>query len=360
MTSAIYLGGLDIGATKIAAVVGDQTGHLLAHIQESLLFERGRFTAWRDGTAYGGLASQATHLLEKAMRKAGIKQVEAVGIGSAGPLAGGAIVDSTNIKPPHIPVDLPTFPLYMPLTEPIGLRFNTSVILENDANAAVLGEVYYGEGKGTADKGSLNIVYVTLSTGLGAGIWSEGKLLRGKDGNAGEIGHFVVKTDGLKCGCGNIGCAEAYCSGRGMVENARVRLIKKGLSASPSLLRLSEEAARDEGTNIADRVELLEFIDPPMIFEAADAGDPVAQAVIQDAATYCGIALADIANAYDPEVITVGGGIGVHQPRLVGAMEKEMLRHLSVRPPRVRVTPLGDRAVVYGAIVLARQSLAES
>lgn len=358
MTSAIYLGGLDIGATKIAAVVGEQTGQILSRSKEPLRLEGGHFTAWRDGTGYDGVAAQAVCVLEDAMRAADIERLKAVGIGSTGPLTHGAILDATNIKPPHIPAELPGSPLYMPLTEPIGLHFGASVVLENDANAAVLGEVYYGEGQGTADKGSLSIVYVTLSTGLGAGIWSEGKLLRGKDGNAGEIGHVVVQKDGLRCGCGNIGCAEAYCSGRGMVENTRVRLIEKGLSASLSLLRLSEEAARNEGTNITDRVKLLEFIDPPMIFEAADTGDPVAQAVIQDAALYGGIVLADIANAYDPEVIIVGGGIGVHQPRLVGAMAEEMLRHLNVRPPQVRVTPLGDQAVAYGAIVLASQSLA--
>ena len=360
MVPTIYLGGLDIGATKIAAVVSDQTGHLLARLREPLSLKGGQFSPWREGTAYDGLTSQATKLLEKAMRAAGIEQMAAVGIGSTGPLEEGAIVDATNIKPLHIPPELPASPLYMPLVEPIGRHFNTCVILENDANTAVLGEVYYGEGKGTVDKESLNIVYVTLSTGLGAGIWSEGKLLRGKDGNAAEVGHFVVRKGGLRCGCGNIGCAEAYCSGRGMVNNVRVRLLEKGLSASPPLLQLAEEAARDEGVDIVDRARLLEFIDPPKIFQALKAQDPVAREVIREAILYGGIALADVANAYDPEVITVGGGIGVHQPQLVGVMEKEMLRHLNVRPPRVRVTSLGEQAVAYGTIVLAKQSLAES
>jgi glucokinase len=360
MTSRIYLGGLDIGATKIAAVVGDQGGNFVAHIAESLSFEGGRFAAWGDGTAYDGLSSQATRLLERGMKTAGIGQVGAIGIGSAGPLTGGAIVNSTNIKLSHIPTDLPSSPLYLPLTEPIRQYFDVPVVLENDANAAVLGEVYYGEGKKTAAKERLSLVYVTLSTGLGAGIWSEGRLLRGKDGNAGEIGHFVVREVGLQCGCGNIGCAEAYCSGRGMVENAKVRLLEKGLSASLPLLQWAEEAARDRKVDIADRMRLLQFIDPPTIFEAAKAQDPVAREVIREAVLYGGMALADVANAYDPEVITVGGGVGLHQPDLVKAMEREMLRHLSVRPPRVRITSLGDRAVLYGAIALAKQALAES
>ena len=357
MTSAIYVGGLDIGATKIAAAVSDQAGRVLSQSQEPLRLEGGRFAAWRDGTAYDGVAAQAVRVLEDAMRAADIERLKAVGIGSAGPLAGGAIVNSTNIKPPSVPPELPIAPLYLPLTEPIGHHFDASVLLENDANAAALGELYYGVGKEAANKAELNLVYVTLSTGLGAGVWTDGRLLRGKDGNAAEIGHFVVQKGGLRCGCGNIGCAEAYCSGRGMVENARARILDERLPLSLPILRLAEAAALEMGKDITDRAQLLEFIDPPKIFRASREEDPVAREVVQEAVFYGGIVLADIANAYDPEMISVGGGIGVNQPQLVEAMEAEMLHLLNVRPPQVRVTPLGERAVTCGAIVLAKRSV---
>jgi len=346
-----YLAGLDVGGTKLTVLITDRAGNIRAREQVPAELTTGKFTRFADGVVYDGLAIKAKALLRLAMEKAKATRLSAIGIGAAGPLLNGAILNPTNIVHPSPPSGLPPRPLYLPLVEPLEEEFSVPVVLANDCNTGVLGEVEFGVGKETADKDSLHIVYVTISTGLGAGVWSGGRLLRGKDGNAGEIGHILVREGGLLCGCGNHGCAEAYCSGRGMVRNARVRLMQEGLPWETPLLKLAAEAAGP----LDDAFSLLRSITPPLVFQAAKAGDTIAQAVIKDAIYAGGIALSAIANAYDPAVITLGGGIAVNHPELCAPMAAEMRRHLNVRAPQVRLSPLFDRTVEYGTIVLARQ-----
>ena len=344
-----YLAGLDIGGTKLTALVSDLAGKILARVQVEAKLDGGSFTRFADGTAYDGLAGKTVALLRAALEKAGIEEVAAIGIGAAGPLAHGAILNPTNMIIPTPPPGLPSRPLYLPLVAPLEQEFNVPVRLENDCNTAVLGEVEFGVGKETPDKTSLHIVYVTISTGLGAGVWSGGRLLLGKDGNAAEIGHILVREGGLRCGCGNYGCAEAYCSGRGIVRNAQTRLVHDGMPDGSLLL----QSARKE---TPDRFAALEKITPPLVFAAAQNGDEIAQAVIDDAIYAGGVALAAIANAYDPAVITLGGSIAINHPELCTPMTEEMHRHLNVIPPTVRMSPLGNQAVEYGALALARQA----
>ncbi len=346
-----YLAGLDIGGTKLTGLVSDPEGKVLARVQVQAELNEGGFTRFSDGTAYDGLARKVIAILRAAMEEAGTTEIAAIGIGAAGPLAKGAVLNPTNIKLPALPRGLPPRPLYLPLVEPLSREFGVPVSLENDCNTAVLGEVEFGVGEETRDKTDLHVVYVTISTGLGAGVWSEGKILLGKDGNAAEIGHILVRERGLRCGCGNYGCAEAYCSGRGIVRNARTRLVSEGFPEDSPLLRL----AAAEGGDI-DRFALLGRITPPLVFQAAQAGDEIAQMVIADAIYAGGVALAAIANAYDPEIITLGGSIAINHPELCAPMAAEMRKHLNVVAPEVRLSPLQDRAVEYGAIVLARQA----
>jgi len=132
----------------------------------------------------------------------------------------------------------------------------------------VLGEVIYGVGKKTVDKNVLHLVYVTLSTGLGAGVSTGGHLLRGKDGNAAEIGHILVKEGGLRCGCGNDGCAEAYCSGNGIESNARTRLLAEKLPERLPLIKLATDASTRAGQTVdrEDPCSLLRFVKSPSSF----------------------------------------------------------------------------------------------
>jgi len=347
-----YLAGLDIGGTKLTGLVSDPEGRVLSRVQVQAELKEGRFSRFSDGTAYDGLARKVTAILRTAMEEAGITEVAAIGIGAAGPLAKGAVLNPTNMKLPSPPAGLPPRPLYLPLVDPLSREFGAPVSLENDCNTAVLGEVEFGVGEETADKTNLHIVYVTISTGLGAGVWSEGRILLGKDGNAAEIGHILVREGGLRCGCGNYGCAEAYCSGRGIVRNARTRLVSEGFPDGSPLLGLAAEGVEAK----VDRFALLAHVTPPLVFRAAQAGDEIARMVIADAIYAGGVALAAIANAYDPEIITLGGSIAINHPELCAPMAAEMRKHLNVVAPEVRLSPLQDRAVEYGAIVLARQA----
>ena len=369
-----YLAGFDIGGTKLTLAIADQSGRITARFREETDIASAHFTGYRDGLAYLGLGDQMRRMLSQAFGGAPGDKLAAIGIGAAGPLSDGDIRNSTNIKLLNLPADVADYPLYIPLVGPLEEEFNLPIRLQNDCNAATLGEVHYGVGKGIEDKSSLYLVYVTISTGVGAGVWDRGHLLCGKHGNAAEVGHFWVKEAGLKCGCDNYGCAEAYCSGRGIAKNARMKLVNENLRLGDGsvILRLAREKAilrqQSPGAKVSSQKyssldiepydwKLLEFVTAPLVFLAAEEGDALAQAVIQEAIRYGGIALAGIANAYDPEIITVGGALVLENSRILRPMREEMLRQVYVEPPDIRLTELGHDAVLLGALALARQAL---
>jgi len=373
MTRGDYLAAIDVGGTKVTALIAQRSGEIIARREEPLCTTSGDFVPYQDeaknagvardsvareGLAWYGPSSQIEGMLHKLMEESGISKLAGIGIGSAGPLESGAIRNPPNFAV-SVPSGMPQSPLYVPLVAPLAKAFSAPVQLENDCNTAVLGEAYFGVGHDVADKESLHLVYVTMSTGLGGGVWSGGHLLLGKDGNAAEIGHIMVKENGLRCGCGNDGCAEAYCSGRGIVQNARVRLVNAGLRNQSSLLDLIiQEAEKEPSTpdTLNFGWDLLELITPQIVFRAAAAGDEIASSVIDDFIHYGGIILSAIANAYDPSIITLGGSIAVNHPEIVEPMHSEMCKHINVTPPDVRITPLEKRAVEYGAIVLAQRA----
>lgn len=358
-----FLAGFDIGATKVAFVIADGNGTIIYRFREKTEVTSNRFVEYEDGIAYLGIADQMIGMLRQGVSQKGIDTIDAIGIDSAGPVKSGCIRNSTNIRPIYRPERSEDQPLYISLVQPLEEEFGIPVRLANDCVAAVLGEVYYGVGKDTKDKSDLYLAYVTLSTGLGGGVWDGGHLLTGKQGNAAEVGHFFVKKDGLKCGCGNYGCAEAYCSGTGIANNARTKLINGKLQLGKDYASILIELIRKEG--VKDRrfqnreptkSELLEFVTSPLVFTAADAGDRLAQSVIGEACYYGGIAFADIANAYDPQVITVGGSLALNHPEILKPIRREMLEHINVEAPEVLLTPLGDEVAEYGTIVLAQQA----
>ena len=369
MTKGSYLAAIDVGGTKVTTLIAKRNGKIIARQEEPLCTTSGAFVPRldnaadniADGVAWYGPSSQIEAMLREMMEEAGVDELAGIGIGSAGPLKSGMIKNPPNFAV-TVPDDMPGSPLYVPLVKPLKSAFSAPVLLENDCNTAVLGEAFFGVGRDVSDKQSLHLVYVTMSTGLGGGVWSGGHLLLGKEGNAAEIGHILVKENGLRCGCGNDGCAEAYCSGRGIVQNTRVRLVNAGLRTQSLLLDLTrQEVGNNDGRQATEprtTWDLLEFISPQIVFRAAEAGDEIATSVIGDFIHYGGIVLSAIANAYDPAVITLGGSIAVNHPEIVEPMHTEMCKHLNVSPPDVRITPLEKRAVEYGAIVLAQRAAA--
>lgn len=201
------------------------------------------------------------------------------------------------------------------LAPAVAEKLGIGALLENDANAAAIGESWIG-----ASKGVKNSICVTLGTGVGGGIILDGKILRGPDWSAGEVGHICVEPDGPSCGCGSRGCIEQYAS-------------------ATAISRISEEHGRP-GQSAFD------------IFEAAKQGDEVAREVFQRMGNYLGIALAGLINVLNPEVIVIGGGVAAGWDLFIGHVRDEIERRAYSEPARrAKLLPalLGDDAGILGA-----------
>jgi glucokinase len=225
----------------------------------------------------------------------------------------------------------------IPLRDQLSEHFGVPVFLGNDANLAALGEWRFGAGQGTD-----NMIYLTISTGIGGGVIADGRLLLGARGLAGELGHLTLDSNGPICGCGVKGHIEAIAAGPAIARNATAQLDAGHLSSLKETL-----SAQGEITS-AD------------VGKAAQAGDELALAVIEEAGFQIGHHLADLAHAFNPEVFILGGGVS-----LLGDLLFEPIRHSlreHIMDPAyldgVRVLPaaLGDDAGLVGAMVLASQS----
>ena len=258
-------------------------------------------------------------------------QAETMGGLDAGCVVVPGAVDSLNrtvVKVPNLPC-LDQFPLRSVLEERLGWR----VLLENDANAAAIGEMWQGGGRGFR-----KIVCLTLGTGVGGGIILDGKLWRGADGSAGEIGHAAVEPHGgVPCKCGNEGCLEVYASATGIT-----RMANEGLTRFPQSLVFGHEEVR--------------AID---VYQAGLAGDQLALDVFESMGSYLGIALANLINILNPELIIIGGGVANGWKLFETPMRQEIFKRAFAGPAaRVKIVPAecGDDAGLLGAARLAFQS----
>jgi glucokinase len=208
-------------------------------------------------------------------------------------------------------------------------RLGWPVVLENDANAAAIGEMWMGAARGCRD-----VVSVTLGTGVGGGVVLDGKLWRGAHGSAGEIGHTTVDPfGGLKCKCGNTGCLELFAS-----ATAIARMAREGLSRFP-------DSTLNEGDITAEKV-----------YTAGSAGDELALAVFQRAGKYLGVGLANLMSLIDPEIIVISGGVVNGWDLFQGAMYQEISeRAFSATAQQVKIAraECGDNAGLLGAARLA-------
>jgi glucokinase len=308
-----FYAAVDIGATNVRVALGDEEG---------LAEKKAERTDRENGAA--GVSRQIIRMI-KGLSAA---PPASIGVGSIGPidLSTGSIEDTPN------------FPFkVIPIVEPLREAFGVPVAMLNDCSAAVLGEREYGAGKGLD-----NLVYVTLSTGLGGGAIVDGHLLVGKDGNAVEVGHLTIDPDSpLVCGCGCRGHWEAYCSGANIPDYARLLLQGEQL-----------EGLLGEAT-VGDLME----ITSENLFDAARKGNSQALYVVRKIGEVNAVGFADIVNVFDPQLITVGGSIALRNPGLVlEPIKGNIRRHLINREPTIRITPLGDDAVLMGALALARNS----
>ncbi len=291
---------IDLGGTRTRVALVDNAGRVLA---------REVFP-----TPIAGSSGKAvTDAIVAAVRRVAGPRPVAIGIAAAGPLdlASGAIVSSPNLPYPRVD-----------LVEPLEAALEAPVTLLNDARAGALGEHAHGAGAGCDD-----LVYVTISTGIGGGVISGGRLIEGRGGNAGEIGHITVETHhGLACGCGHPNHWEGYCSGRNL---PRFYAVEKG-------------------------PEDPEYRTTESIFAAARAGEPSACRFLEAVAVLNGRALSTLVVAYDPKRLVLDGAVVQAQADLlVGPAVARMDRYLPL--PSIITSPLGGDAPLLGAAVAARR-----
>jgi glucokinase len=267
---------------------------------------------------------------------AGVAEPVAVGICAPGPLDARA---GTLVDPPNLPDEWWGFSLGPTLGEHFGLPW----ALEKDTNVAILGEAVFGAGRGARD-----LVYLTISTGIGGAVLSDGRLLTGPDGVAGELGHLTVDMDGQRCGCGAPGHLEAIASGTGIARAARDAL-DAGEDA-PLLRRFADEAA-PEALSAAD------------VARAADLGDPVAGVIIERARRAVAVSVVSIVDVFGPDAVILGGGISIAWgERLVGpAREAVATTAFRIQAARARVVQaaLGDDVGLIGTVPLVAAALPE-
>jgi glucokinase len=314
-------GGIDLGGTKIQAVVTDDAHAVLGSARHP--------TPTRGGPAEVTLALIAT--LREAADEAGVGagDLTAVGVGSPGVVddEAGTVTSARN---------LPGWEGTYPLAEKLEAAFMAPVGLSNDVNVATNAEFELGAGRPFG-----SILGVFWGTGVGGGVVLDGRLWEGR-GGAGEIGHMVVKSDGRTCPCGRVGCMEAY-AGRGAME-----------------VRAREKVADGEKTVL---FEIMEEKGKPRlasgIWERALArDDKLAHQLVDRAVDAIGVAVASSLNLLDVDAVVIGGGLGLRlgEP-YVERIREAMMPHLFAdhRPPEVLLASLGDLGGAIGATLLAAE-----
>ena len=311
-------GGIDLGGTKIEAVVVDGDGKVVA---------QSRHPTPTDGGP-AKVADEMTAAMTSAAESAGVATDKLVGVGVGSP----GEIDSRKGTVAHAR-NLPDWDDPFALGPALQDTLSTKVKIGNDVQVAVEGERVLGAG---ADYSSF--IGVWWGTGVGGGIVLKRQLWRGR-GAAGEIGHTVVRRGGARCGCGRKGCMEAY-AGRSAMEAEARRQHEEGHKTD--LFQLMEKHGKPRLTSgIWER--------------AIDANDHLAEDLIHRAVEMLGTGIASAINLLDVEAVVLGGGLGVRLgPRYLDAITEEMMKHVFVpeRPPAVHVAALGDLGGAVGASLL--------
>jgi glucokinase len=312
-------GGIDLGGTKIQAVVVEESNKVLG---------QARRPTPTDGGPEDVVAALADALTEAA-QQAGVETASLIGVGVGSP---GEIDQSrgTVSQARNLPGWDGSYPLGPKLLELVG----APVFIGNDVQVATDAEFQLGAGKPYS-----SILGVFWGTGVGGGIVLDGKPWTGR-GAAGEIGHVVIKVGGARCGCGRRGCMEAY-AGRASMEAKARRELSTGRGTK--LFEIMEQRGRTRLTS-------------GVWARAVAKGDKLALELIERAVRALGAGVASACNVLDVEAIVIGGGMGVRfGEEYVKRIERAMMPHLfaSEHPPAVRLATLGDLGGGIGAALLA-------
>jgi glucokinase len=315
-------GGIDLGGTKIQAVVVDEKNDVIG---------QSRRPTPRDGGP-AGVAAEMSAAVREAAAEAGTQPAELAGVGVGSP---GAVDENRGTV--EQARNLPDWEAPFPLAETLERELGTRIRIGNDVQVAVDAEFALGAGKPYS-----SILGVFWGTGVGGGIVLEGRPWLGL-GAAGEIGHMVVKLGGARCPCGRRGCVEAYAGRAAMEASAR------------------KAAANGERT---DLFEIMEHSDRTRLTSGVWAkalahDDPLAVRLVNGAVEALGAGIASALNVLDVEAVVIGGGLGTRLGlHYVQKIERAMLPHLFVsdRPPAVHLAGLGDLGGAIGAAMLVAAS----
>jgi glucokinase len=307
---------VDLGGTQMRVAALDTSYHVLARYSEATEVEEG----------VDAVVDRLIACVRRIGDRAGWQRISGVGVSAPGPLDPwrGIIHWAPNLPDWH------DVPLSDRLCEAVG----RPVWMGNDGNLAALAEQRYGAGKG-----QLDLVYITVSTGIGGGVVSHGQVVLGQGGLGGEVGHMTVQADGHRCNCGNVGCLETLASGTAIARQAQ------------------ELVALGARTNIADLVDGdRERITAKVVHEAARQGDAVAVDLFRKAGIYLGIGIVNLMYLFNPGVIVVGGGVAKADELLFVPMQAtihQRVHEIYWKECPVLPAALGDDVCLIGAAILA-------
>ena len=317
--------GIDLGGTKILTAVTNTQGKILSRDHSITPAKKGQ----------EAVIKSILESVGRALEQARIAAVDLTAIGLGAP---GLSNPETGIL-----FTSPNLPGWkdVPLRDIIEKELGRKAFLINDANAAAMGELHFGAGRGAR-----NFIYITVSTGIGGGIITNSKIYMGSTGTAGELGHMVIDDGGPQCNCGNKGCWETLASGTALAREARHR-IEEG--AATSILKYADGN--------------IEKLNAEAIHEAAQAGDKLANKLIAQTAYYLGVGLANLINIFNPEVIVIGGGLSnIGDMLLEPAFEEAGRRAFTQAYQAVRFSraELGRNSGVLGAAAFALEKIREA
>ena len=315
----MYRLGIDLGGTNIVAGVVDEEYNIVAKASCKTDVPR------PEKEICDSMAEVALEAIKNA--NISIDDVESIGIGVPGAVnpETGVIEYSANL-----------FFHNWSIVEMMEERLNTKVKIENDANAAALGEYLAGSAKGAK-----NAIAITLGTGVGGGIIIDGKIYSGSNFAGAELGHMVIVNGGKECACGRQGCWEAYASATGLINLTKEKILTEKPEFS-YMLKLCD----DDISNVSGKTA----------FDAMAAGDPIAKQVVEEYISYLATGVVNIINIFQPDVLCVGGGVSNQGENLLAPLraivERERYTKHNDKQTVICRCSLGNDAGIIGAAYL--------
>ncbi len=323
-----YIIGVDIGGTRIRIAV------CAANLKEESI--QRKITKTLKENKYS-ISNSVCKIISELLVENNIEKAQILGMGvaSAGPLntETGVVFNNANLGFREVP-----------LKEPIEEKFpGIPLYFINDCNGAVLGVHYFESREDEKD----NLVYITMSTGIGAGVICNGHLLLGKEGNAAEVGHALVEPKSrAQCNCGAYGCWEAYSSGTGVQSRALDALQEGNLNADMLMQIVKNNASK---------------ITAKEVFQAAREGDELSKKIVDDCVFYTKVGVGIVNNYYDCTSIYFGGAMMNDKdqiiPKLIEQFDKDPIKFTINHPPKIKLTKFGDEIGLRGALALVKYRL---